>query len=90
MSADLTLRAAGLQGDYRSDRNDVAVEFYAPALAAASSYDRAVGYFSASVLAVLGRGVGNFADRGGKMRIVASPQLRPEDVTEIEAGYALR
>ncbi|MGW1878405.1 DEAD/DEAH box helicase family protein [Streptomyces sp. NPDC001975] len=90
MSADLTLRAAGLQGDYRSDRNDVAVEFYAPALAAASSYDRAVGYFSASVLAVLGRGVGNFADRGGKMRIVASPQLRPEDVAEIEAGYALR
>lgn len=89
-SADLTLRATNLQGDYRSDRCDIVEGFYMPALSAATHYDRAVGYFSASVLAVIGRGLDEFTRRGGWMRIIASPQLRQEDVAEIEAGYALR
>ncbi|MFF5336861.1 DEAD/DEAH box helicase family protein [Streptomyces sp. NPDC013181] len=87
---DSFLRTAGLHADYRSDRCDIARDFYAPALAASTSYDRAVGYFSASVLAVLGRGLDDFAARGGVMRIVASPQLNAEDVQQIQAGYELR
>ncbi|WP_371659484.1 DEAD/DEAH box helicase family protein [Streptomyces sp. NBC_00280] len=87
---DSVLRAADLLADYRSDRCDIARDFYAPALAAATSYDRAVGYFSASVLTVLGRGLDDFAARGGTMRIVASPQLNAEDVKQIQAGYELR
>ncbi|MGW5433820.1 DEAD/DEAH box helicase family protein [Streptomyces sp. NPDC004059] len=85
-----TLRAAALDDDYRSDRCDIVRDFYAPALAAATSYDRAVGYFSASVLAVLGQGLDDFAARGGTMRIIASPQLSAEDVQQIQAGYELR
>jgi DNA phosphorothioation system restriction enzyme len=70
MAGRPSLRTANLLGDYRSDRCDVVGDFYAPALAAATSYDRAVGYFSASALAVLGRGLEEFTARGGSMRIV--------------------
>ncbi|MFF4147462.1 DEAD/DEAH box helicase family protein [Streptomyces sp. NPDC001698] len=84
------LRAADLDADYRSDRCDMVHDFYAPALAAATSYDRAVGYFSASVLAVLGQGLDDFASRGGTMRIIASPHLNAEDFQQIHAGYELR
>ncbi|WP_435059403.1 DEAD/DEAH box helicase family protein [Streptomyces sp. bgisy060] len=85
-----TLRNANLRSEYRSDRSDVVGEFYVPSLQAAQKYDRAVGYFSASTLAVLGRGLDDFIERGGVMRIVASPYLQAEDVADIEAGYALR
>ncbi|MGW0206147.1 DEAD/DEAH box helicase family protein [Streptomyces sp. NPDC003233] len=84
------LRTANLHADYRSDRCDIVREFYVPALDAAATYDRAVGYFSASVLAVLGQGLEDFAARGGTMRIVASPQLTADDVEQIHAGYELR
>ncbi|MFF3623943.1 DEAD/DEAH box helicase family protein [Streptomyces sp. NPDC002467] len=84
------LRAADLHADYRSDRCDIVGDFYLPALDAAASYDRAVGYFSASVLAVLGQGLDDFAARGGTMRLIASPQLAAEDVEQIHAGYELR
>jgi DNA phosphorothioation system restriction enzyme len=85
-----TLRTGDLHADYRSDRCDIVRDFYGPALAAAVSYDRAVGYFSASVLAVLGQGLDDFAARGGTMRIIASPQLTAEDVEQIRVGYELR
>ncbi|WP_405999430.1 DNA phosphorothioation system restriction enzyme [Streptomyces sp. NBC_00829] len=49
-----------------------------------------MGYFTASVLAVIGRGIDEFIRRGGQMRIVASPYLIAEDIAEIEAGYELR
>ncbi|MFD2009940.1 DEAD/DEAH box helicase family protein [Streptomyces narbonensis] len=32
----------------------------------------------------------DFIQRAGKMRIVASPYLQPDDIAEIEAGYELR
>ncbi|MFD3926499.1 DNA phosphorothioation system restriction enzyme [Streptomyces sp. NPDC058614] len=65
-------------------------DFYVPALRQAEKYDRAVGYFTASVLAVIGRGIDEFIRRGGQMRMVASPYLIAEDIAEIEAGYELR
>ncbi|WP_328658632.1 DNA phosphorothioation system restriction enzyme [Streptomyces sp. NBC_00334] len=90
MTVDHGLRSAGVEGEYRSDRGDVVEEFYIPALRQSESYDRAVGYFTASVLAVIGRGIDEFINRGGRMRIVASPYLVAEDIGEIEAGYELR
>ncbi|MFI9718184.1 DEAD/DEAH box helicase family protein [Streptomyces sp. NPDC052396] len=84
------LRACGVASDYRSDRSSMVKDFYLPALASSTSYDRAVGYFTASVLAVLGEGIDMFAARGGTMRVVASPYLDQEDINDIEAGYEVR
>ncbi|MGV9850561.1 DNA phosphorothioation system restriction enzyme [Streptomyces sp. NPDC003442] len=90
MTATACLRDCDLRGDYRSDRSDVVADLYVPALRAADRYDRAVGYFTASALAVLGEGLNAFTERGGTMRLVASPYLQPDDIAEIESGYALR
>lgn len=90
MTSARTLRSSDLSSEYRSDRGDVVGDFYVPALKSAEHYDRAVGYFTASVLAVLGQGLDEFTQRGGTMRMVASPYLQAEDIADIEAGYALR
>ncbi|MEU7222875.1 DEAD/DEAH box helicase family protein [Streptomyces chrestomyceticus] len=84
------LRDADLGPEYRSDRGHIIEDFYLPALRAASHYDRAVGYFTSSSLALLGQGLNDFIDRDGVIRIIASPYLEENDIAEIEAGYALR
>ncbi|MEO3781755.1 DEAD/DEAH box helicase family protein [Actinocorallia sp. B10E7] len=84
------LRFCGVKGHYRSDREDVVANFYLPVFDVATRYDRAVGYFTSTSLALLARGLENFTERGGTMRLVASPHLTEEDITDIERGYDLR
>jgi superfamily II DNA or RNA helicase len=84
------LRSLNIGGRYRSDREDVVADFYVPALSASVSYSRAVGYFTSTSLALFARGLRDFADRGGSMRLVASPHLSADDITDIERGYDVR
>lgn len=90
MDTYLTLRDIDIRTEYRSDRSDVVGDFYVPALKASQSYDRAVGFFAASTLAVLGSGMDDFVANKGTVRIVASPYLSAEDIADIESGYAVR
>ncbi|WP_438291216.1 DEAD/DEAH box helicase family protein [Streptomyces sp. HUAS TT7] len=90
MAEEPRLRGCSLESDYRSDRSHLVEDFYLPALAASTTYDRAVGYFAASVIATLGQGIDDFTERGGTMRIIASPYLEPADIKDIEEGYELR
>jgi DNA phosphorothioation system restriction enzyme len=46
----------------------------------------AAGYFSSSGLALAARGVASLASRGGKMRLVVSPHLQPDDVVALQAA----
>lgn len=85
-----SLRTIGLATRYRSDRNDVIRDFYSPAYNVALDYSRAVGYFTSTSIALLSRGINAFTDRGGKIRIVASPKLSLEDLTDLERGYQVR
>lgn len=73
--------------EYRTSDSDLATEFYTPCLLRASRYDRAVGYFRSSVFAVSGSGVLDFAQRGGRIRLVCSPDITPEDWDAIERGH---
>lgn len=75
---------------YATNRNDLAVEFYVPCLQAASAYDRAVGYFRSSTFMAVTREIADFALRGGKMRLVASPELTEADIDSLARGYELR
>ncbi|SFP89518.1 Superfamily II DNA or RNA helicase [Geodermatophilus dictyosporus] len=84
------LRSIALASRYRSDREDVVQSFYVPALSQAVSYSRAVGYFTSTSLALFARGIRRLADRGGKMRLIASPHLDAADIADIERGYELR
>jgi superfamily II DNA or RNA helicase len=79
-----------ITGRYRSDRENVVEEFYVPVLSVATSYNRAVGYFTSTSLALFARGIEEFAERGGTMCLIASPYLDYEDIVDIEHGYSVR
>ncbi|MFI7482076.1 DEAD/DEAH box helicase family protein [Kocuria sp. M1R5S2] len=64
--------------------------FFVPAFTVASSYSRAVGYFTSTSLALYSRGIEAFAERGGSMRLIASPHLDEVDIMDIERGYGVR
>jgi superfamily II DNA or RNA helicase len=84
------LRSLPINDRYRSDQEDVVANFFVPTFGVASSYSRAVGYFTATSLALYARGIENFAQRGGTMRLIASPHLNGDDITDIERGYEIR
>lgn len=76
--------------EYRSLKEEPAAQFYRPCLLNATLYKRAVGYFRSSVYLVVGTSIVEFARRGGKIRLICSPELDPDDVDSIAAGYARR
>lgn len=84
------LRSLSLAGHYRSDQQDVVQGFYVPALSVATTYSRAVGYFTSTSMALFARGIERFKQHGGTMRLIASPHLDAEDITDIERGYDVR
>ena len=84
------LRTLDLRRRYRSPEQDVVAGFFVPSFTAANSYSRAVGYFTSTSLALYARGIDAFAERGGSMRLVASPHLNDDDVADIERGYDVR
>lgn len=90
MSRTSGLRSLALQDRYRSDKGSLIEEFYIPAFGAATTYSRAVGYFTSTSLALYARGLDVFAAKGGHLRLIASPQLTEDDVEDIERGYEHR
>lgn len=86
----LRLRELDLAPDYNTEDNNVVKELYAPCLGRAEKYDRAVGYFRANIYRELGEELLNFAIRGGKARIVCSPDLPEADEEAAREGYELR
>lgn len=76
--------------EYRSVKDDPVNNFYRRCLLNASTYKRASGYFRSSVYLVVGPSVVEFARRGGKIRLICSPQMAPDDIDVIDASYARR
>lgn len=85
-----SLRSLDLDDRYRSDSTDVVARFFVPAFSAASTYSRAVGYFTSTSLALYARGIDEFVKHGGSMRLIASPHLDEGDIADIEHGYSVR
>lgn len=80
----MSLKDKYLKNEYRSLLDNVVQDFYIPLLKEAVSYKRAVGFFSSSSLVELTKGIASMAERGGKIKIVASPYLSDEDVEAIK------
>ena len=76
--------------EYRSLLDDVISRFYIPCLKEAKIYKRATAYFSSSILLQISKGLSSFADNGGKIQLLVSPDLSPEDYDAISKGYDLR
>lgn len=76
----MRLRDLNLQISYRTGSDDLVQDFFIPCMEASTLYRRATGYFTSSSLALAARGVASLIARGGKIQLVVSPQLQPEDV----------
>lgn len=84
------LRDLVIRHSYRSDEDDIIQDFYIPCLSVSTLYQRAVGFYSSSSLSVAAKGLHTFVRGGGRMQLIASPYLFPEDIDEIHKGYAAR
>jgi superfamily II DNA or RNA helicase len=77
---------------YRGVRGEVLKDFLAPAVFQSANYDRAVGFFTACSISLIADSLRDFGGlpKDLKIRIVASPKLSEQDITEIENGYEAR
>lgn len=75
---------------YRTGTHDLLSDFYVPCLTHAIRYDRAVGFFTTGSIALAAQGLSALVERSGRVRLVASPRLNPDDVAAIVRGYKLR
>ncbi|MCF8118356.1 MAG: DEAD/DEAH box helicase family protein [Desulfarculaceae bacterium] len=79
-----------LKTSYHKGTNNIAKEFYLPCMSCALAYDRAVGFFNSTVYSIAWPSLKDFVDVGGKMRIICSPILSPDDIEALEEGYNAR
>lgn len=84
------LRELRLRRVYRSDEDDLLSDFYIPALKQSLHYDRAVGFFSAGMIAVAAQGLTALIESGGSMRLIIGADLEESDFRAIDEGYRLR
>lgn len=82
----MALTACNPKISYRTGRDDLVNGFFVPCLQQSILYRRSAGYFSSHGLALAARGVAHLVSRGGKMKLVVSPHLEPDDVDALQAG----
>lgn len=78
-----------IKQSYRTPDN-IIDEFYIPLLSRAKHYDRAVGFFSSSILIDISIGLSKLIENQGKIRLITSPRLQEEDIKAIQEGYNQR
>ncbi len=76
----MSLREIELQEEYRSDRNDIASEFFFPCLSNCIEYDRCVDFLSIQTLATISMAFDNFVMGKAKLRIVTGHKFRAADL----------
>jgi superfamily II DNA or RNA helicase len=71
------------KADYNTGSDSPIQEFLIPALSLATKYDRSVGYFSSALIGIIPHAFSDFAERGGKMRLICSPKLSENDANQL-------
>ncbi len=84
------LRRLQFKGVYKSDLDDILTDFYFPALSVASSYDRAVGFFSASTLSHAAQALTAFINGGGRIRLILGAFCDQNDLDAVKEGLRVR
>lgn len=69
---------------------NIAKSFLVPALKHTKLYRRSVGFFSSGVFGPIIDGIVALSRNGGKIELIASPQLNEEDINAINLGYQKR
>jgi len=75
----MSLKDIVIKKVYRSGDDDILNDFYLPALKVSTSYDRAVGFFSTSILMYALAGITGLIQNDGEMRLVIGYPLDDEE-----------
>ena len=81
------LQEQNYKGVYKSDLDNILEDFYFPTLSVANTYDRAVGFFSASTISYAAQALSIFVKKGGKIRLILGAFSEREDLEAINQGY---
>lgn len=81
------LRDLSFKGVYKSDLDNILEDFYIPALSTATSYDRAVGFFSASTISYAAQALSVFVKNGGQIRLILGVFSDKDDLEAVNKGY---
>jgi len=73
---------------YDTGNHDLVADFFIPCLQESVLYRRATGYFTGSSLKIAARGIASIVTKQGKMQLVTSPQLLPNDVTALNRAQS--
>lgn len=84
------LAGLDLRTSYHKGRDDIANDFYLPAMRRATNYDRAVGYFRSAAFIIAWPALREFVANGGRIRILCSQVLSAEDIEALDEGYEAR
>ncbi len=82
----MSFRELNLKVSYDSDSDDILNEFYIPVLSKAIKYNRLAGFFTSSALAVAAKGIAEFIQNNGKMKLIVGAKLQKADVQAIIDG----
>ncbi|MDR2720392.1 MAG: DEAD/DEAH box helicase family protein [Nitrososphaerota archaeon] len=82
----MSFRDINLQISYDSDSDNVLDQFYIPVLSKAKKYNRLAGFFTSNALAVAAKGIAQFIQNKGKMRLIVGAKLQKADVQAILDG----
>ena len=80
----MSVKDLDIKSCYESGVGDIVQDFYEPVLAHAVLYDRIAGFFTSTSLAVAARGMAQFIQHGGIMRLITSPILSSDDYAIIQ------
>lgn len=85
----MSFRDLQLKGVYRTSTDSLIHDFYLPCLSRASQYDRAVGFFSSSMLIEAAFGLSGLIRNKGRMRLLIGHPLSADDWSAVKEGMTL-
>lgn len=85
----MNFKDLAIQGTYSSEESNILRDFYIPVLEHSVAYDRAVGYFSASMLSYAAQGLTSFVKNQGKMRLLIGDPLELDEYDAVKKGLSM-
>lgn len=79
-----SLKSLNLLSVYRTENNDLYKDFYQPILSCAIKYDRAVGFFSSSILTSSLKGISKIINSTGYVRLIIGQPLEHDEYEAIK------
>lgn len=84
------LKEYNFRPDYNKNNNDIAEEFYLPAMRNSCLYDRVSGYFGSTIYIIAWSALREFIENGGRIRIICSPIISNADKAAMTEGYSAK